>query len=368
MLPKISIVTPSFNQGKYLERTIRSVIEQGYPNLEYIIIDGGSTDNSIEVIKKYESKIDYWVSEKDNGQTDALIKGLSRCSGRILGWLNSDDELCSGALNEVSRQFLSSKEIHVVHGDSHAIDQDGKYIKRSESRKFRLLETLEKNRMPQPSVFFSKESYDVVGLDETRQCTMDHKLWLGICGHFGEKSFYYKNEVFSKMRYHEETKTSSLSLLFLEERIENLKIFPHQFPNVVSFKNIAKISVRLEMMFEIKSLINNPNIALSSNLHLLKDKIDQKDMFTIATFISSTTKKDLTLACANLKGRFSKSSANKNSKLITLAELIYLIGVRKGKIAYNPIQVIKSIRTLLYQAFSIRTLKLSIGTLFKKSV
>jgi GT2 family glycosyltransferase len=104
-LPKISIVTPSFNQGKFLEKTILSVLEQGYPNLEYIIIDGGSTDNSVEIIRKYENRLAYWVSEPDCGQSNAINKGFERATGEILGWLNSDDWYHPGALKAVAEVF-----------------------------------------------------------------------------------------------------------------------------------------------------------------------------------------------------------------------------------------------------------------------
>src|SRR5471032_696184 len=100
--PSISIVTPSYNQGQYLDETIRSVLDQKYPNLQYIIIDGGSTDNSVEVIKKYEKHLSYWVSEKDKGQTDALNKGVAKCTGEIFGYINSDDLLLPKSLERVA--------------------------------------------------------------------------------------------------------------------------------------------------------------------------------------------------------------------------------------------------------------------------
>ena len=103
--PRISIVTPSFNQGQFLEETIRSVLEQGYPNLEYMVIDGGSTDGSIEIIRKYEKRLAYWTSEPDRGQADAINKGWRRATGEILAYLNSDDTYCPNALRLAAEAF-----------------------------------------------------------------------------------------------------------------------------------------------------------------------------------------------------------------------------------------------------------------------
>ena len=107
----ISIVTPTYNQGQYIEQTIQSVLNQNYPNLEYIIIDGGSTDNTVEIIKKYEKHLKFWVSEKDNGQANAINKGLQYCTGEIFNWLNSDDYLEPGALLNIANAFSSNVQM-----------------------------------------------------------------------------------------------------------------------------------------------------------------------------------------------------------------------------------------------------------------
>jgi len=127
--PKISIITPSLNQGKYLEQTILSVLSQDYPNLEYIIIDGGSTDNSLEIIKKYETKLHFWVSEPDNGLYDALQKGFDKSTGEIMGWLNSDDLYHPNALNIVGHLFQHFSAIKWLTGAPTIYDELGRVTK-----------------------------------------------------------------------------------------------------------------------------------------------------------------------------------------------------------------------------------------------
>ncbi len=126
--PRISIVTPSYNQGEFLEETIRSILLQNYPNLEYIIMDGGSTDNSVEIIKKYEPWLAYWVSEKDGGQADAIYRGFEKATGEIIGWINSDDYLLSGALKAVSQKFLDNPNTSLVIGGYVVVRANGREI------------------------------------------------------------------------------------------------------------------------------------------------------------------------------------------------------------------------------------------------
>jgi glycosyltransferase involved in cell wall biosynthesis len=126
--PRITIVTPSYNQGKFIEETLRSVLLQGYPNLEYIIMDGGSTDGTVGIIKKYSSFFDYWVSEKDKGQGDAVYRGFERATGEVLGWLNSDDILLPGTLHKVGEYFLRRPDVELVHGGCVQIDGETRVI------------------------------------------------------------------------------------------------------------------------------------------------------------------------------------------------------------------------------------------------
>ena len=126
---KVTIITPSYNQGKYLERTILSVLEQKIGNLEYLVMDGGSTDNSVEILKKYEEFLT-WKSERDKGQTDAVNKGLRLASGDIIGWLNSDDIYYEDAVKKVLKVFEENPEINVVYGNANHIREDDSVIDR----------------------------------------------------------------------------------------------------------------------------------------------------------------------------------------------------------------------------------------------
>ncbi|MBT7818335.1 MAG: glycosyltransferase, partial [Chloroflexi bacterium] len=126
--PLVSIITPSYNQAEYLEKTITSVLGQTYPNIEYIIIDGGSEDGSKEIIEKYQKKIKYWVSEPDQGQTDAINKGFAKANGEILAWLNSDDTYEPHAVAEAVTYLLEHPEIGLVYGDTDFIDAQDRKI------------------------------------------------------------------------------------------------------------------------------------------------------------------------------------------------------------------------------------------------
>jgi glycosyltransferase involved in cell wall biosynthesis len=126
--PRISIVTPSYNDAAYLEETILSVVTQGYPNLEYIVMDGGSTDGSVEVIKKYADRISYWVSEKDNGMYDAIQKGFERTTGEIMGWINSDDKLHEGSLFTAAQIFHEFSIVNWIQGHPNGIDEKGRIV------------------------------------------------------------------------------------------------------------------------------------------------------------------------------------------------------------------------------------------------
>src|SRR5882672_2272557 len=126
--PKVTIVTPSYNQGEFLEETIRSVLLQGYPNLEYIIIDGGSTDRSVEIIRRYEKWLAHWVSERDRGQSDAINKGFSRSTGDICAYLNSDDVYLPHALLSVARLFEKHPDAALLYGDCQLIDESSRVV------------------------------------------------------------------------------------------------------------------------------------------------------------------------------------------------------------------------------------------------
>src|SRR5258708_4479993 len=156
--PKITVVTCSYNQGKFLEAAILSVIDQGYPNLEYIIMDGASKDESVEIIRKYEDQLAYWVSEPDKGQSDALANGFARATGDIFCWLCSDDLLEPGSLNEAGRLFAEDPNLEIAFGDTIFIDEKGAVTRKYKTVPFNrwlLLNTA--NYIPQPSTFWTRQ-------------------------------------------------------------------------------------------------------------------------------------------------------------------------------------------------------------------
>ena len=205
--PKISIVTPSYNQGRFLEETIRSVILQGYPGLEYVIIDGGSNDGSLEIIKKYEPFLTYWVSEKDRGQSNAINKGFERCIGDIYGWLNSDDLYTKEALQKVALYANKYKNAGAFAGGAQARNVKGKIISEKYPPGLTYHEILhwDTPNLPQPSCFFRKSVWEKCGpLDETLHFQMDYDLWLNIAQSF---NFTMIPEILSIYLIHDDAKT-----------------------------------------------------------------------------------------------------------------------------------------------------------------
>lgn len=186
--PKISVVTPSYNQGNFLEKTIKSVLNQQYPNLEYIIMDGGSTDNSVEIIKKYENHLAYWQSQPDGGQSSAITSGFRRATGEIFCWLNSDDQFTNGTLKTIGQYFIDHPKCKWVAGSiEYQFLPSGKtsighaYLNSNWNiLNYWLYGHPKGAYCPQPSTFWSKELWFQTGgyVREDKPNSMDYELWL----------------------------------------------------------------------------------------------------------------------------------------------------------------------------------------------
>jgi glycosyltransferase involved in cell wall biosynthesis len=178
--PRLTVVTPSYNQGPFLEATIRSVLQQGYPNLEYIVIDGGSSDESVEIIRRYEPWLAYWVSEKDEGQSDAINKGFAQATGEIMGWLNSDDIYEPDALGVVGNYFAAHPECALLYGNGWYIDEDGRKTEFCDwIRPFDRRLYLNSNFILQPAALWRRSLWQQVGaLDPNCHWAMDWEWFL----------------------------------------------------------------------------------------------------------------------------------------------------------------------------------------------
>ncbi len=182
-LPTVTVITPSYNQAEFLEETILSVLNQDYPEIEYLIIDGGSTDGSVEIIRRFQDRLAYWVSEPDQGQSHAINKGLQRANGEILGWLNSDDLYCSGAVRAAVEFFTSHPDVALMYGRAEMIGSDGAAMQTIPWVDFDPATCIARQRypIPQPAAFFRRDAMQRVGLlDEQLYYWMDWDYWIRI--------------------------------------------------------------------------------------------------------------------------------------------------------------------------------------------
>ena len=202
----VSIITPSFNQAPFLETTIQSVLTQDYADIEYIIVDGGSTDGSAEIIRKYADRLAWWVSEPDRGQTDALNKGFARARGDVLAWINSDDTYQPGAVREAAAYLQAHPEAGMVYGDAHYIDETGRVIGRfpaaqTDYRRLRQGYV----HVPQQSSFFRAGLWQKVGpLDPSFYFAMDFDLWVRLAE---QAPLHYYPKMWANFRLHSGAKT-----------------------------------------------------------------------------------------------------------------------------------------------------------------
>ena len=206
--PLVTIVTPSFNQAPFLERTILSVLGQDYPNIEYIVMDGGSNDGSAEIISRYADRLAYWESQKDKGQTDAINKGFARAHGEILAWLNSDDVLYPHAVSEAVAYLTKHPECGLVYGDSDFINAEDRVIGRFNAKQtdYKKL-TQGYVHIPQQSAFWRADLWKQVGpLDDTIYFAMDYDLWLRLA-EISEVKYLSGKEPWAAFRLHADAKT-----------------------------------------------------------------------------------------------------------------------------------------------------------------
>jgi glycosyltransferase involved in cell wall biosynthesis len=211
----VSIVTPSYNQALYLEQTIQSVLEQAYPRIEYIVVDGASTDDSFEIIRKYNDRLAYWISEKDSGQAEAINKGFARAKGEILAWLNSDDYYLPNTISAVVKCFEENPDVVMVYGDMLAVDGDGQIINVLKYKQLSLEDLLCFQIIGQPSVFFRRSALEKTGLlDISFHFMLDHHLWIRLA-QLGR--ILHIPQVWSAARYHAQAKNRARAAEFGRE-------------------------------------------------------------------------------------------------------------------------------------------------------
>lgn len=247
--PKVSIVTPNYNGGKYLEQTIQSVISQGYPNLEYIIIDGGSTDNSVEIIKQYEDHLIYWESKPDNGLYHAIQKGFDRCTGEIMSWINSDDMYHPKALFVVAEIFDKFPEIRWLQGKPTIFDEDGRCVHVLPTKLWTRYDYYLAESgifIQQESTFWKRSLWDEAGkyITTSLKYAGDYELWIRF---FNLSALYFTEALIGGYRARSNDQFS----------VEHLKDYKNEVKELVRKWNLSKRDLKIIRRYKLLKRINN---------------------------------------------------------------------------------------------------------------
>lgn len=234
----VSIVIPSFNQVSYLETTLLSVLGQDYPRVETIVMDGGSTDGSADVIRSYEKRLAYWVSEKDAGQADAINKGMARARGEIVAWLNSDDYYLPGAVRAALRAFERNPDALLVYGNMLAVDERGQTINSFRFKQLTLEDLLSFQIIGQPAVFMRRAAFERAGgLDLSYHFLLDHHLWIRIAA---QGRILHVSQTWAAARYHAEAKNRARASEFGSEAFRILNEVERDANLASAFANIKR--------------------------------------------------------------------------------------------------------------------------------
>jgi glycosyltransferase involved in cell wall biosynthesis len=287
------VVTPSYNQAAFLEQTICSVLDQGYPNLEYIIIDGGSNDGSVDIIKKYSDQLAYWVSEPDSGQVEAINKGFRRATGDVVCWLNSDDVFLSHVLQAASVAFANSSVDWLV-GNTLVIDEDGKK-KRQFERLYRddpasWFMIAKQFVLPQPSSLWRRSVFDRVGLlREDMHYAFDYEFWLRMLAN-GLRPVLVDDE-FSGFRSHSQSKSCSQPVGFYRENVAVWEMCRHLCPaDAVGALDAMILRETLEVSILESQVGLDTGKRFSALLALMREAAVRPQFFKLKGFYSAVSK------------------------------------------------------------------------------
>lgn len=219
--PLVTIITPSFNQARFLEDTLLSVINQDYANIEYLVVDGASTDGSQEIIRKHEKHISWWISEKDQGQADAINKGFKRAKGEFIAWLNSDDMYAQGAVRKAVAALMRDEKLAMVFSNVFSIDAENEVFNTMRYRDYMLADLMAFNIIGQPGVFMRRSVLEKAGmLDLDYHYLLDHQLWIRIAE---IAPIQHIDDYFAAARFHQQAKNVAMTAEFGREAFKIVK-------------------------------------------------------------------------------------------------------------------------------------------------